>query len=270
MGVPVSGPELLENIRIVLVAPQGAANVGAAARAMKNMGLRHLVAVQPQRLRMAAARTFAVHGADVLENMRLAASLDAAVAGCALVVGTTAREGAYRAHAASPREAAPQIVAHAVRQPVALVFGPEDRGLTNDELKRCHRLIRIPTAPAYPSLNLAQAVLLCAYELWLAAASPELRPAPALATAEQVEFACQRLQAALLRIGFLRGDNPDHIMFALRRLFGRAGLEERDVRILLGIARQIEWFGSAGWRREEEAGSHPAPRGGVARGAWNG
>jgi len=258
MAERVSDPELLRNVRIVLMEPQGAANVGAVARAMKNMGLRRLVAVRPQRLRMAAARAFAVHGADVLERMERAASLDAAVADCGLVVGTTARGGQYRAHAESPREAAPEIAAHAARQPVALVFGREDHGLTNEELKRCHRLIRIPAAPAYRSLNLAQAVLLCAYELWLAAASPDIREAPVLAPAARVEFACQRLQAALLRVGFLRRENPDHIMFALRRLFGRAGLEERDVRILLGIARQIEWFGSTRWRHVPEAASRPA------------
>jgi len=108
-------------------------------------------------------------------------------------------------------------------------------------------LICIPSAPAYASLNLAQAVMVCCYELFQTAGSiPE--SVPVLAPAERVALMLDRLQAALLTIGFLNTDNPDHIMFALRRLFGRAQMEERDVRIVMGLARQIEWYGSGGWK----------------------
>ena len=240
----------LENVRVVLVRPRGAANVGAVARAMKNMGLRDLVLVQPARMNSFWTTAMAVHADDVLRHVRRADSLSAAVADCGLVIGTTRRDGLYRAAAQSPRAAAAEILAAAESNHVALVFGPEDHGLSNDDLKACQRLITIPAAAAYPSLNLAQAVLVCCYEVFLAASGRhESAPAlaPALAPAERVEFMFERLQTAFLSIGFLHADNPDHIMFAFRRLLGRAQMEERDVRILLALARQIEWFGRGGW-----------------------
>lgn len=186
----------------------------------------------------------AVHARDLLDNARIVDDLSQAVCDCTLVVGTTRRGGLYRAGANAPEELAPLIVDHARQGRVGLLFGPEDHGLTNDDLKRCQRLISIDTSPDYPSLNLAQAVLLCCYELRRATlagveAKSPLDPAPAA----DVEFLFERLQSAFLRIGFLNPQNPDHIMFALRRVFGRAVLEGADVRILLGLARQIEWYG---------------------------
>jgi tRNA/rRNA methyltransferase len=239
----------LGNIRIVLVRPRGAANVGAVARAMKNMGLRDLVLVQPALGHSFWTRAMAVHADDVLQRVRRVDSLAAAVADCGLVVGTTCRDGLYRAGAEPPRSAAPRIVAAAASNVVGVVFGPEDHGLSNEDLKACHQLIAIPTDPAYPSLNLAQAVMVCCYELFLAAqrdgvTAPVAAP---LASARRVDFMLQRLQAAFLSVGFLHPDNPDHIMFAFRRMLGRVQLEERDVRILLALARQIEWFGRGGW-----------------------
>ena len=231
-------------IRVVLVRPRGGANVGSVARAMKNMGMRDLVLVRPRARRSQLARHMAVHAADVLDGARVVESLDEAVAGCALVVGTTARRGRYHVGARTPREAAGEIARRARRQRVALVFGPEDHGLANDDLKRCHQLVTIPTSGDYASLNLAQAVMVCLYEIFVAQRSPERddsgddRP---LAMAQRVTFLFSRLQEAFLRIGFLPPENPDHIMFAVRRLFGRTGLEEREVRILLALARQIEW-----------------------------
>jgi tRNA/rRNA methyltransferase len=150
----------------------------------------------------------------------------------------------------SPRTLAPQIVSLAANNRVALVFGPEESGLTNEDLRICHRLVTIPTSPSYASLNMAQAVLLCCYEVFLAAREEKLPPECSLAVAEQQELMYERLKQALLQVGFLHKDNPEHIMFALRRIFGRAGLEERDVRILLGMARQIEWYANSGWRHE--------------------
>ncbi|MFQ5666649.1 MAG: RNA methyltransferase [Candidatus Binatia bacterium] len=238
------------NIRVVLVRPREAGNVGAAARAMKNMGLRDLALVGPAPTRSFWARAMAVHADDILSRLRRHTSLGEAVAGCGLVVGTTCRRGPYRRTAQAPRAAAPHIVAAAETNPVAIVFGPEDHGLSNEDLKACHHLISIPTAESYSSLNLAQAVLVCCYELFLAAAgSPTAPRAAMLAPAERVEFMLQRLQAAFLSIGFLSADNPDHIMYAFRRMLGRAQMDERDVRILLALARQIQWFGEGGWRR---------------------
>lgn len=249
----------LDGVRIVLVRPAGAANVGAVARAMKNMGLRHLVLVQPRFRNPFWARAMAVHAGDVLERMQVVERLDDAIGDCGLVVGTTCRQGLYRTPTGTARELASRLVAAAQAQRVAVVFGPEDHGLSNDDVKLCQQLLTIPAAPEYPSLNLAQAVMVVCYELFLAAqagvvAYPKLRRAPA----RQVEFMFEKLQAALLQIGYLHPQNPDHIMFAFRRVLGRAGLEERDVKILLGLARQIQWYGSGGWRAMDARERGPA------------
>jgi TrmH family RNA methyltransferase len=237
----------LANIRIVLVRPRGGANVGAVARAMKNMGLEDLALVRPAIVKQFWSKAMAVHAEDVLRRACRYDTLAGAVADCGLVVGTTCRGGLYRRAAEPPRAAAPRILAAAGSNRVAVVFGPEDHGLNNADLKLCQQLVTIPTNPGYASLNLAQAVLVCAYE-FLLAASENAATTQVLATAERVEFMFQRLQAALLSIGFLHRDNPDHIMFAFRRVLGRAQLEERDVKVWLGLARQIEWFGRGGWQ----------------------
>ena len=251
----------LSNLRVVLVRPRGAANVGAVARAIKNMGIRDLVLVRPAPMGTFWSKAMAAHAGDVLERVRRCESLAEAVADCALVVGTTCRRGPYRTAVEPPRVAAPRIVATAADNRVALVFGPEDHGLSNADLKACHQLVAIPAAAEYPSLNLAQAVLVCCYETFLAAAAhaPTAPTADTeLAPAARVERMFQQLQAAFLSIGFLHADNPDHIMFALRRLLGRAQLEDRDVRILLALARQIEWYGRGGWRTMRNAASGEA------------
>jgi tRNA/rRNA methyltransferase len=234
----------LPNIRVVLVRPRGSANVGAAARAMKNMGVDGLTLVQPAVRRYAAAEAMAVHARDLVRGARRVASLAEAVADCALVVGTTCRGGPYRAAAADPAAIAPLLLEAATHGPVALLFGPEDHGLTNDDLRVCQHLITIDTHGAYASLNLAQAVLLVCYELRRAARAGQRAPrgvTPAPAAAVQRMY--QHLQRALLSIGFLHPQNPEHLMFALRGLFGRTGLADHEVRILLGMARQMEWAG---------------------------
>ncbi len=228
---------------------------------MKNMGVGRLVLVRP-RLRPGSrlATAMAVHAGDVLARARTVTTLAEAIDDCRLVVGTTRRGGLYRAAADSPDSVAPTILERARHGPVALVFGPEDHGLSNEDLKHCHRLVTISASAAYPSLNLAQAVLLCCYEVRRAALAQETAPEPRmleLAPAGEIDFALARLQLALLQIGFLHPQNPDHIMFAFRRLFGRAGLEKRDVRILLGLARQIEWYAKSG--RQSGGGSRPSP-----------
>jgi TrmH family RNA methyltransferase len=242
-----SGAMSLHNVRVVLVRPRGAANVGAVARAMKNMGLAELVLVRAARMKTFWAKAMAAHAEDVLHGVRQTDSLGAAVADCGLVVGTTCRGGLYREAAEPPRQAVPRILAAAADNRVALVFGPEDHGLSNEDLKACQQLIAIPANPTYPSLNLAHAVMVCCYELFVAAGRAPTA-AQELAPAAHVELMFQKLQSAFRSIGFLHPDNPDHIMFAFRRFLGRAQLEPRDVRILLGLARQIEWFGNGGWR----------------------
>jgi len=250
----------LSNVRIVLVRPRGGANIGAVARAMKNMGLDDLVLVRPVAVRAFWSKAMAVHAEEVLSRARRCDSLADAVADCGLVAGTTCRQGLYRRGVQTPREGAPRLIAAAGANRVALVFGPEDHGLSNDDLKLCHQLLMIPSSPEYPSLNLAQAVMVCAYELFLAA-HDAAASTPELALAARVELMFERLQAAFLSVGFLYPENPDHIMFAFRRVLGRAQLEEHDVKIWLGLARQIEWFGRGGWRTMAEKKSPPPAEG---------
>jgi tRNA/rRNA methyltransferase len=243
---------MLENIRIVLVRPKRSGNIGATARAMGNMGVHDLALVSPARINRFWADTMAVHAKEVLAHMRIHATLREAVADCGLIVGTTCRGGLYRDWSLAPRAMAPEIVTAACTNRVALVFGPEDHGLSNDDLRLCQRLITIPSHPTYPFLNVAQAVLLCCYEIFLAATHEEKEEGRLLVSAERMELMYEKLKGALLKIGFLHSDNPEHIMFAFRRIFGRAGLEDRDVRILLGLAHQIVWYADSGWEVRAE------------------
>jgi tRNA/rRNA methyltransferase len=249
---------------IVLFKPKSSGNIGAAARALKNMGLTDLRLVAPIRFNRRAAATMAVHAGDILENARIYPDLVSALEDCTLTVGTTCRPGPYRSSAKTLPEIAAEISLASATNRVAIIFGPEDFGLTNQELKLCHRLLTIPTAPEYPSLNLAQAVMVVAYELMMAARargsadenvdrsglergsdpsqSEPLQRAPAAA----VDAMMERLASALVSIGFISADNPDHIMFAIRNMLGRSGVSPRELDILNGLARQIGWFAEGG------------------------
>jgi tRNA/rRNA methyltransferase len=238
-----------EHFAFVLFHPRTAGNIGAAARALKNMGFADLRIVAARRPGGAAALKMAVHGRDVLEAAKVYPDLKSALADCTITVGTTARAGLYRNAARPPREAIAELAALAPPNRIAFIFGPEDFGLTNRELKLCQRLITIPTSPDYHSLNLAQALLIVAYELRLACdAQPaaQLAAPVSLAAAVEVDTMFERMARALVRIGFLPADNPDHIMFAIREIFGRTRLMVREVDILNGIARQIEWYARGG------------------------
>ncbi len=239
---------MLKNIRVVMVRPKGSGNIGSVARAMKNTGLNELAIVGKARTRSFWARAMAVHGREILSQARCHDSLRQAVADCNLVVGTTCRSGLYRRHSQTPREVAPQIVAAAHKGKVALIFGPEDHGLSNKDLEPCQLLVTIPTHPDYSSLNVAQAVVICLYEIYLASLGTAVDSGVRRAAAEQVERLFDRMRASLLKIGFLDSDNPEHMLLALRRIFGRAGLEDTDVRILTGLFRQIEWYADGGWQ----------------------
>jgi tRNA/rRNA methyltransferase len=243
---------MLSNIRIVLVRARGSGNIGSVARAMKNTGLRELAIVGKARTRSFWARAMAVHGRDILSQSRCYGSLREAIPDCALVVGTTCRSGLYRRHSEPPRQLAAQIVAAAQTGKVALVFGPEDHGLSNKDLEHCHLLTTIPTHPDYPSLNVAQAVVICLYEIYLASLSSPAQAPIQRAPAEDVERLFDRMRSSLLKIGFLDAQNPEHMLLALRRILGRAGLEEKDVRIMTGLFRQIEWYADQGWKVVEE------------------
>jgi len=235
-----------EQIAFVLVRTKSAGNIGAAARALKNMGFADLRLVAPAAGEDRVASEMAVHGRDILERARRYSDLGAALADRTLALGTTCRFGGDRAPAGPLRQVAVELSGLAAER-VAIIFGPEDHGLSNHELSFCQRLIVIPTAPDYPSLNLAQAVMVTAWELFMARADAGAsRTQVALAPWPDNAAMLARLERALISIGFLPADNPEHIMASLRALFGRAGLSSREVAILSGIARQIDWFARGG------------------------
>lgn len=249
---------VLDNFAFVLVSPKASGNVGAAARALKNMGFADLRLVAPRDYDSKAAAAMAVHADDVLERARIFPDLMTALADRTLTVGTTCRGGPYRSETRTLRGVAPALIAEGERNRVAIIFGPEDFGLGNFEVAQCQRLITIPTAPEYPSLNLAQAVMVVAYELMIAAGAER----PAIATEEYapagaVEEMHRRMADALVAIGFLPDDNPDHLMLTLRAMFGRSGIRARELDILNGIARQVRWVandGAATLASKREAG----------------
>lgn len=237
----------LEKFAFVLFSPKSSGNVGAAARALKNMGFADLRLVAPRDYNPRDAAAMAVHAGDVLERARIFPDLGAALDDRTLTVGTTCRVGPYRSETRALRDAAPGLIEASAANRVAMVFGPEDFGLTNVEIAQCQRLITIPTAPEYPSLNLAQAVVVVAYELLLSAGAAHLpTQAAELASASEVEAMHQRMAEALIAIGFLPEDNPDHLMLTLRAMLGRSGVRARELDILNGIARQVRWVAEDG------------------------
>lgn len=237
--------EALSNVKVVLVGTLYGGNVGSACRAMANCGLSELRLVAPDPgLTWDFARTMAVHAAPVLEARRTFATLAEAVADCVAVAGTSRREGLYRAHFADSREAAPALADLARRGPVALVFGREDKGLLNEELLLCTHILRIPSSPDYPSWNLAQSVALVCHELFRALAGParnrEEERSP-LAPSALRERMLAKWRAHLLRTGFMREDNADHMMEGFGRIFARGVRTEADAKLVMGAVQQAEW-----------------------------
>jgi len=226
----------LANVRVVLSHTSHPGNIGAAARAMKTMGLEKLYLINPRHFPDAQADAMAAGADDVLKNAVVCSTLDEALHGVVLVAGMSARVRDISQEVLTPRVAMPLLAEQAVQHPVALLFGTEMSGLSNDELARCQIMVRIPVSPAYTSLNLAAAVQLVSYELRLAVglgeyAVPELVPAPA----EQIEGLFQHMEEALNEIEFLHSKQPTKLMHKLRRLYSRARLEQEEVNILRGI-----------------------------------
>ncbi len=234
---------VLDNGRIVLTGTLYHGNLGAVCRAMANMGLSDLILAEPELCDDPAdAVKMAVHAGDILQAHREVPSLAAAVADCAFVVGTTARGGLYRQHVKTPRELAPELLRLAGNGRVALVFGREDKGLSNEEIGICTHLIKIPVHSHYTSLNLAQAVLLCGYELYNALGCyepPTEKSLPAVA-AYKLKL-MEMWRAMLLLIGFMPDEKADHIMQGMQRIFSRGVYSDDDVALMMGVARQSEW-----------------------------
>jgi len=238
-------PNALNNIRIVLSHTSHPGNIGAAARAMKTMGLERLYLVNPKSFPDPVADARAVGAADVLENARVCATLDEALAGTVLAVAVTARRRDLSHEMLSARQAASRMIALAPQGEVALLFGTEMSGLSNAELDKCQMLSTIPANPEFTSLNLASAVQILAYELRMAFLDEaEVPAAKALEAAsfEDVERFYQHLERAMIDTGFLDPACPGRLMQRLRRLFARARPEKEEVSILRGILTSVEKF----------------------------
>ena len=231
-----------ENIRIVLVGPLYGGNVGSVCRAMANMGISDLAIVEEGSLNMDEARKMACHANDILASCSKHETLADAIADCGVALGTSVRKGLYRQHAKTPREWAPVVLEDSSCGKVALVFGREDKGLRNDELALCSRVIEIPSSDAYTSLNLSQAVMVCCYEIFVAADVyvPPEEKSP-IATNDLRERMFAMWLDLLLRVGFMDQNKSSHMMQGFRRIMGRGAVTEDDVRIMMGVARQSEW-----------------------------
>lgn len=253
----------LTQVRIILMEPAGALNVGSVARVMKNFELNRLVLVNPQcDPSSEEAQRMAVHAQEVLTSAQVVPTLAAALVGCHRAIATTGRDDRIPFPVYSPRSLLTQTSLDLAQSTleVALIFGREDRGLSHAELNQAHQIIAIPTSDRYPSLNLAQAVGICAYELfeaWTAQSSPvtETRPLelsrharglnplerPLPASLDILEGYYQHLEALLLQIGYLYPHTAASRMEKIRQIYHRAGLSDPEVFLLRGILRQTEW-----------------------------
>jgi tRNA/rRNA methyltransferase len=208
------------------------------------MGIKHLIIVDPLNCDLTKILRMATHFAtNIIENMVLFEDLETALAPFQYVVGTTARVGSRRPTIANPREVAERLVAISQENRIALLFGPEDAGLTNAELGLCHAVVTIPTAE-FPSLNLSQALMVLCYEVFMASKSDTTHFTPRLASRRELEAMYAQLREVFVHIDFINPENPDYWMQHIRRFFSRIDMRARDVRMIRGICRQIEWYGS--------------------------
>lgn len=244
---------MLQNIRVVLVNTSHPGNIGGAARAMKNMGLSRLVLVDPLDFPSHEADARASGADDVLAGVQVVATLEEALVGCNLVFGTSARERRIPWPLVDPRECGSKVIEHAAQgEEIALVFGREYAGLTNEELQRCHFHVHIPSNPDFSSLNLAAAVQVLAYEVRMAWLAAEGQPSKVekfevtsvrsseLATMDEMELFYQHLEKTLVDIGFLDPEKPKHLMPRLRRLYGRSSVNRSEMSILRGILTETQ------------------------------
>ena len=234
------------DISVVLTHTSHPGNIGASARAMKNMGLSRLTLVSPKEFPSGVAVGRAASAVDLLDQARVVGSLKEAVADCGLVIGASARSRRITWPLLSPAECARLLVRESGRNRVALVFGREDTGLSNDELQLCHYHVQIPANPDYPSLNLAAAVMVLCYELHQAAREPdEARELERdwdqpMATGAEVERFYEHLERVLIAVEFHDPEHPRQLMQRIRRLFGRIRIDIMEMNILRGILTNIE------------------------------
>lgn len=249
----------LDNIRIVLVNTTHPGNIGGVARAMKNMGLSRLVLVAPVKYPHEQASWRAASAEDVLQRAVVVDTVEQAIADCQFVVGTSARERRIPWPLLEPRQCASRIDGLSDREQVAVLFGREDRGLTNEELQLCNLHLNIPTSDDYSSLNLAMAVQIVCYELRMLLVQPELATREdevwdtPFATAENMERFYVHLEQTLMELEFLDPAAPRQLMARLRRLYGRVRLDEMELNILRGILTETNKWVARGQAAHERA-----------------
>lgn len=254
----------LDHVTVVLQKPRYPENIGSAARAIRNMGIGQLRVVAPENFDLSKVRALATHAAaDVVDRIAVFDDLGAALAPFQYVVGTTARTGGQRRVINSPARLARELVAISRENQVALVFGPEDRGLTNEDIRLCHTLVTIPTAD-FSSLNLAQAVMVMCYELAQAGRQDGGGFSPRMATRHELDGMFDQLRDILVRISFINSENPDYWLNNLRRFFTRLQLRAGEVAIIRGLCRQVDWYAEKRFRDGLEtargaAGTPPEP-----------
>ena len=229
----------LRAISVIAVRPRFPDNIGSIARAMKNMGLHRLVIVNGCSPLHIHAYKLASGAEELLERAEECSTLEEAIAEMGCVVGMTSRRGRERSPLLTPRVLAEKLASVSENNSIGLVFGPEREGLSNEELSLCHHFVKIPSCEPFPSLNLAQAVMILCYELFLTSGTVG-DPVPAMAPSWQLERLFKHMEKTLIEIGFLDPGHPERIMRVLRRLFGKSRLEEREVRILQGIWSQMD------------------------------
>ena len=243
---------MLKNIRVVLLNTSHPGNIGAAARAMKTMGLTRLYLVNPKQFPAAEATARASGADDVLANATVCSELGAALAGSRLVIGASARCRSIPCTVIEPAECAGRVIAESERGDVAILFGCERSGLSNVEIDRCQYLVQIPSNPDYGSLNLAAAVQIICYEILVALRAREeqggesVMPEHELATADEMERFYEHLERVLVKLDFLDPDKPRRLMRRLRRLYNRAHPDENEINILRGILAATEQGRSEG------------------------
>jgi tRNA/rRNA methyltransferase len=253
----------LDSIHIVLYRPRFPENIGSAVRAMRNMGLSKLIVVDPENFDIEKIMRLATHdSAEMVEQIKQYDDLESAVASMNYVVGTTARLGGERQTIQKPADLAQRLIPISAENQVAIVFGPEDRGLTNEEIRRCHVLINIPTAD-FSSINLAQSVMIICYEIFSASRKTKSSFSPRLASRHELDGMYEQLKDILVRIDYILPENPDYWMNKLRHFFSRIPLRAREVSIIRGISRQVNWYGKKCYEDGQE-GNSPDPALGIS------
>ena len=233
----------LSHITIVLHKPRYSENIGAAARAMCNMGIDRLIVVDPKSYDLYKVLKLATHMAsDIIEKSKICANLKDALAPYNYVVGATARLGGQRRMIHTPSQLAQMLIPISIENQIALLFGPEDRGLSNEDIRLCHELVNIPTAE-FASINIAQAVMIICFEIFSARREENKTVAPRLANRHELDGMYRQLKELLVKISYINAENPDYWMNKLRHFGTRMKLQAKEVSMIRGICRQIDWYG---------------------------